>query len=38
MKILKQQGGGKCIGACLGYTRLVWLDDARLVNINNPDT
>jgi hypothetical protein len=27
IKILKQQGGGKYTGACLGNTRLVLLDD-----------
>jgi hypothetical protein len=25
IKILKQQGGGKCIGACLNNTRLVFV-------------
>ena len=30
IKILKQQGGGECTGACLSNTRLVLLDDVRL--------
>jgi hypothetical protein len=33
IKILKQQGGGKCTGACLDNTRLVLLDDVRLTTI-----
>jgi hypothetical protein len=33
IKILKQQGGGKCTGACLDNTRLVLLDDVRLSTI-----
>jgi hypothetical protein len=30
IKILKQQGGGKCTGACLNNTRLVLLGDVHL--------
>jgi hypothetical protein len=33
IKILKQQGGGKCTGACLSNTRLVLLDDDHLAII-----
>jgi hypothetical protein len=33
IKILKQQGGGKCTGACLDNTRLVWLDVDHLTTI-----
>jgi hypothetical protein len=33
IKILKQQGGGKCTGACLGNTSLVLLDDDHLTII-----
>jgi hypothetical protein len=33
IKILKQQGGGKRTGACLGNTRLVLLDDDHLTTI-----
>jgi hypothetical protein len=31
IKILKQQGGGKCTGACLDNTRLVLLDIDHLM-------
>jgi hypothetical protein len=30
IKILKQQGGGECTGACLNNTRLVLLGDVHL--------
>jgi hypothetical protein len=33
IKNLKQQGGGKCTGACLYNTRLVLLDDVHLTSI-----
>jgi hypothetical protein len=33
IKILKQQGGGKCTGAYLGNTRLVLLDVDHLTTI-----
>jgi hypothetical protein len=33
IKILKQQGGGKCTGACLSNTRLVLLGDVHLMII-----
>jgi hypothetical protein len=33
IKILKQQGGDKCTGACLDNTRLVLLDVDHLVTI-----
>jgi hypothetical protein len=33
IKILKQQGGGKCTEACLNNTRLVLLDDVHLTTI-----
>jgi hypothetical protein len=38
IKILKQQGGGKCTGACLGNTRLVLLDADHLATIFCSDT
>jgi hypothetical protein len=31
INILKQQGGGKCTGACLGNTRLLLLDVDHLM-------
>jgi hypothetical protein len=33
IKILKQQGGGKCTGACLNNTRLVLLGGDHLMTI-----
>jgi hypothetical protein len=33
IKILKQQGGGKCTGACLNNTRLVLLGGDHLATI-----
>jgi hypothetical protein len=36
IKILKQQGGGKCTGACLSNTRLVLLDVDHMMTILCP--
>jgi hypothetical protein len=38
IKILKQQGGGKCTGACLDNTTLVLLDVDHLTTIFCSDT
>jgi hypothetical protein len=38
MKILKQQGGDKCIGACLDNTTLVLLGGDHLATIFCSDT